>query len=41
MYADQFDQSPHQTTFTGQWMSTKKHGRDEEEITQLPKYCIR
>ena len=32
MYADDFPQSPKQVTVTQVWHTTRKHGRDDEEI---------
>ena len=40
MYADDFPQSCEQVTLTNQWMSTKKHGRDDNEIKRDKKKIL-
>lgn len=32
MYADDFPQSPKQVTLTHEWHTTRKHGRNDEEV---------
>ena len=32
MNAEDFPHSPEQVTLTHQWLNTKKHGRDDQEI---------